>query len=362
MKVIPPLTITDAMLTYSPAWEAGPAAYNSGTTYALNNYVSVAGAAGLVTVYKSLQSGNIGHAPASSPTWWVSLGNVYQDYSGAATYTLGDFVQDASAHIVYESLQAGNIGHPLSAAIESGAVPTATDWWVKAGPTNRWAMFDLLRNTRTVIPASMLITLTPGVRVDSLALLGMVANSVNVSITSAAVVVYNHTFNLDTRDVFDWFGYFFNAFTTQESLALFDLPPYANAIISVTFTATSGNVECGACVIGSSVDIGEVEYNAESDVLNFSTVIRDFAGNTSVMVQRRNVPKTISQIVLDKSRVNAVRNLRDALAGLPAVWAGLDDSGDGYFEALLIIGFYKKFTINLAMPEHAVVSLELEEI
>jgi hypothetical protein len=42
-------------------------AYAAGTTYALDAYVTSAG-----IVYRSLQAGNIGHTPASSPTYWVA--------------------------------------------------------------------------------------------------------------------------------------------------------------------------------------------------------------------------------------------------------------------------------------------------
>ena len=42
-------------------------AYAAGTTYALDAYVTSAG-----VVYRSLQAGNVGHTPATSPTWWVA--------------------------------------------------------------------------------------------------------------------------------------------------------------------------------------------------------------------------------------------------------------------------------------------------
>jgi len=354
MNVIPPLTITDAMLTSSTAVETAPAAYNGATTYALNATVSVAGSAGLLTVYQSLQNSNTGHTPASSPTWWTSIGETYQVYSGVATYADGDRVIDATNHLVYESVVNSNTGNAL----------TDTTKWLKVGPTNKWAMFDLLRNTATVQPSQITVVITPGERVDSIALLGLVANSATITVTSGGTTVYTHTENLNTRDVANWYDYFFRAFSTKPSFALFDLPPYTNAVITVTITATSGNAECGACVIGSYEYIGDVQYDAESDVLNFSTVTRNFDGTTNIstMVQRLNVPKTIQQIWLDKNRTNRVRALRDALNATPAVWAGIDDSDDEYFEALLILGFYKRFSINLRYPQHAVISLELEEI
>ncbi|KRB73439.1 hypothetical protein [Noviherbaspirillum sp. Root189] len=352
MNVIPPLAITDARLTSSTAVETAPAAYASGTTYAAGTTASVAGSAGLITVYKSLQNGNVGHTPASSPTWWSSLGETYQVYSGAATYAEGDRVIDTTNHLVYESLAASNTGNAL----------TKEDKWQKIGPTNKFAMFDILRNTATVQPGSITAVVTPGVRADSIGFSGLVGNSAVVTVTSDGVDVYTHTEDLNTREVADWYDYFFRPFSTKKAFALFDLPPYTNAVITVQISATSGNAECGACVLGSCEYIGDVQYDAESDVLNFSTVTRNFDGSTSAMVQRRNVPKTVQAIWLEKSRVNRVRALRDALNGVPAYWAGLSDSGDGYFEALLILGFYKRFSINLKHTQRAVVSLELEEI
>ncbi|MES1979543.1 MAG: hypothetical protein V4451_15990 [Pseudomonadota bacterium] len=352
MNVIPPLTITDARMTSSTVPEVAPAAYNAGTAYALNDTVSVSGSAGLQTVYKSLQSANTGHTPASSPLWWVSIGETYQSYSGASTYALGDMVINATTHLVYESLAASNTGNAL----------TDTTKWLEVGPTNRWAMFDTLRNTATSVPSTLTIVLTPGERTDSIALLGLVADSVSISITSGGSPVYSYSASLVKRYVGDWYDYFFKTFARQPSFAKFDLPPYTDAVITVTLSVTTGNVSCGACVVGVAQYIGEVQYEAESDVLNFSSVTRDFAGGISSIVQRRNVPKTLQNILVEKSRVNAIRDLRDALAATPAVWAGLDDSTNDYFEAVLILGFYKRFSINLRDPVQASISLELEEI
>lgn len=54
---------------YSMGAEVAPpsTAYAAGTTYALDAYVTSGG-----IVYRSLQAGNLGNTPASSPTWWVA--------------------------------------------------------------------------------------------------------------------------------------------------------------------------------------------------------------------------------------------------------------------------------------------------
>lgn len=360
MNVIPPLTITDAILTSSTVPEAVAATYSGATTYAagaLAGLVSVYGSPQLV--YRSKADGNLNNplpvVPATTTAWWEYAGTVYPAYNSGSSCGLGGIVSSVGTdvHLLYESLVNPNTGNPLS----------DTTKWLASGPTNKWAMFDLLRNTATIAPLILTNVLTPATRVDSICLAGMVnVTTAVVTVVSSAVTVYTSTTDLTNREVLDWYDYYFLTFSTQPTLALFDLPPYTNAIITVTLSVATGNVECGACVLGSYVYIGDVQYEAESDVLNFSTVTRDFAGGTALMVQRRNVPKTIQQIMVAKNRVNKIRLLRDALAGTPAVWSALTDSTHDYFDAFLIIGFYKKFSINARHPEHATISLELEEI
>lgn len=302
MRVIPPLEITPAMLTSSSCAEphASETAYNAGTAYALGDTVVVAADH---ATYVSLQAANTGHTPSTSPTWWEEV-----------------------------------------------------------GPTMRWKMFDILRNTQTEDASPLTVVITPGVRLNSIALLGLVATSVTVSMTAGGPTVYTHTEDLDTREVVDWYTYFFEEFSTRPSMALFDLPPYSNGIVTVALTNSGGDVKCGSLVLGSFEYIGAIEWDPESDALNFSTIDRDTFGNAT-LVQRRSIPKTQQNLKVDKTRVNRVRNLREALNAKPAVWSGLDDlDTDGYFEVLLILGIYRKFTISPANAREAAISLELEEI
>lgn len=350
MNVIPPLAITDAMLTSSTAIETAPAAYVPGTTYVAGATVSVAGLLGALDCYTSLQGPNINHAPASSPTWWAYSGTTYALYSSSTTYALDYQVIDTTGHNVYHSLIAGNTA-PLT---------DATKWFL-VGKTNQWAQFDVLRNTATVGASPMVTVLAPGVRIDAIALLGLVATSVTITMTVGGSTVYTYTQNLNTREVLNAYDYCFKPFSTQPALALFGLPPYSTATTTITLTNSSGLVKCGGCFIGSAVYIGAIQYDAESDALNFSTVERDLQGGAT-MTPERNVPKVIGQIFLSKALVNTAYDLRDQLNGTTAVWVGIDDGTDGYFKSLLIQGFYRRFTINLKHPVDAIISLELEEI
>lgn len=351
MKVIPPLVITNAMLTSSTAIETAPAAYAAGTTYPAGATVSVAGLLGALDCYTSLQAANVGNTPASSPTWWAYSCTTYAPYASGTTYALDYRVIDPVAHNVYQSLIAGNVGNALT---------DETKWFLD-GKTNRWAMFDVLRSTATVCASPMVTVLTPGVRVNAIMLAGLVATSVTITMVVGGTTVYTYTQNLNTRIVRNSYDYCFNPFSTRPAIALFNLPPYTSATTTITLTNTGGPVKCGDCLIGSAVYIGDIQYEAESDALNFSTVDRDKQGNAT-MTPERNVPKVIGQIFLDKALVDQAYDLRDALNGSTAAWVGIDDGTDGYFKSLLIKGFYRRFTINVKYPQHAIISLDLEEV
>jgi hypothetical protein len=352
MRVIPPMTITDALLTSSSITETAPAIWSNATTYAFGDEVSISGTLGLRSVYRSLANANLNNNPTVSPIWWQYRGDVYQTYSTATTYALGERAQDNINHKIYESLVASNLNNPL----------TDTTRWLLISYTNKWAMFDTIRNTQTITPITQTIVITASVRFDSIALMGMDATKITINVKVAGIDTYNKTITTDQRNTSGWYAYFFNAFYRSPSAAVFDVPPQIGSVLTITIENSQGNVKTGAIILGMNQYIGRVQYGAESDVLNFSSVTRDFAGGTAELIQRRNVPKTIQNIMSPKSLTNNLINIRDDLNAIPAVWSGLDENTNPFFNSLLILGVYKRFTINLAYPEDIMVGLELEEI
>lgn len=302
MKVIPPITITSALLTSSTAAEPGP-----------------------------------------GETAW----------NAATNYTVGQRAVRTTTHRVYEAVVAG---------VDSGLPENTPARWLDVGPTNRYAMFDLARNSATAAVGTLTVVIAPGKRCNAIALLGLVADHVDISMTVGASTVYSYSEDLSTRTTTGWYEYFYGEFGSRPSVVRFDLPPYASAVITVTMTISTGNVQCGALCLGTAVDLGCVEINPRSDALNFSRIERDGFGNAT-LVPRRTVPKTTQTLLVEKGRVNKLVDVRTALNAVPAVWSGLDDAtGDGYFDALLILGIYKQFSIDMSYDAHAVATLELEEI
>jgi hypothetical protein len=129
MKVIQPLTITEDNLISSNLYDVAPALYDAGTTYALGDYVGVAGELGEILIYKSLQASNTGNTPASSPTWWEYSSKTYETYNLFAKYVgVGYRVIDPTSSSIYESLIPYNEYQPLDI--------TATPVWAKGDKTS----------------------------------------------------------------------------------------------------------------------------------------------------------------------------------------------------------------------------------
>lgn len=351
MRVIKGVAINDTTLLASSVPETPPAAYAGGTTYALDATCSTGIVGGVITVWRSLQAGNIGHDPASSPTWWQAIGDTYAVYAAGTNYALDDIVIDPVAHKAYTSQAAGNLGNALS----------DTTKWLDSGQTNRYAMFDAYRNTRTVSPVPIVVTLKPGQRCNSLALSGVLADTAVITVVSRGETVYPLTKTLRTRETFGWYDYFFGSFTRKVTMVTWDMPPYTDAEITITLSAATGNVECGLCAIDTFVHVGKVEYNPRVSGLNYSEVERD-QWNNAKMTPARNIPAVELRVDIERIRVNRLRELMDEINSVPVVIAGLDDDTHGYFDALFIVGFVRRYEFDLAHPNDAYLNLSLEEI
>lgn len=384
MRALIPLEITDARLTSSTVAEpgVGETTWTSGATFAAQDRAILGSPTSTVTMTIAspcVVSWASNGLPNGTPVVFTTTGalptgltastiyyvvnraagtfQVAATPGGAAIVTTGSqsgtHTATAFVHRVYESLVAANTGnHP---AIDDGTK------WIDVGPTSRWAMFDLDRNTATTGPSPLTVVITPGVRVDAIALVGLVADSVTITVTSGGPTVYTATIDLNRREVLDWYDYFFATFATAPSLARFDIPPYTNAIFTITATRSSGSASIGGVVLGTSVYMGEAEATAQSGALNFSTIARDDYGN-SVLTRRRSVPKINARLYSDKSLVNRLRDLRAATNAVPTLWSLLEDDDEDYFEAGLILGIYKAFEIGLDHPETVITNLELEEV
>lgn len=349
MKVIKPSAITEAMLISSSIVETAPAAYAGGTTYALDATASVAGAAGLLTVYKSLQGSNTGHTPSSSPTWWVNIGETYQLYSSFITYALGERVLDVATHIIYESVVAGNVGNALSDLLK----------WLPYSPSNKWAMFDGQVSNIAIAPSSITMTLATGV-IDAVALIDTYADIAYLTVRDGlgGTIVHEDSRGLVGDIVTDWYGYFFGDPFNRVAQAVFqNIPPFPSSHITITLIANGQNVSLGELVFGRANIIGTTQYSPSVGIIDYSRKDTDAFGKTT-FVKRAFKKRLSARVVVDNLQLNRVQRLLYDLRATPCVWIGTD--APGYDEALLLYAFYKDFSMEIAYPTTSLCSLELE--
>lgn len=344
--------IAESVLTSSTVPETPPAAYNAGTTYASGAQVSTGTAGGVISVYTSLQAGNIGHTPASSPTWWKFSGYTWAAYAGGTTYAAGDHVLDATAHLVYESLVGSNTGNPLTDATK----------WAEHSTTNRWAMFDMLRASGTVEAVSPLtIVLAPG-RITSLGLTGIDADTLTVTLVDGATTVYSETINLDGSIIASWEDYFFGAFRTQSIQTLLEIPTYTAGVLTITLTKTTGSISLGKCVVGTAIPLGVTEKSPDVRRTNFSSLVRDTAGQLTDITRRKIVRRVTQRVAVELANVRTVDALFDDVLYSPALWIGLDDFDNDYAYLLAFLGCLMDSRIDPAEVQVAWTTLEIEGI
>lgn len=268
------------------------------------------------------------------------------------SYTIGTVRIRTTTHRKYTALT----NHTSSTPPENDPVN-----WVDSGPTNRHAMFDTERNTATMVTGtSLTVTITPGVRISSLCLFGLNAESVRLQASLSGTPVYDRTFNLIQRTTTDWSDYFFGPFAFRESVVIMDLPFTQGLVITVTITrGTSGSISCETLAVGIPVDIGDAQYGATSDILDFSRIERDAFGNAT-LVKRKNVPVLSCQVFAAKAKVPAIRKLREQYQATPLVFLALSESSDDYFDALSMVGIFKRMPIAVEYPNHVLLNLEAE--
>ena len=300
LKVIPPLTITDSILTSSNVPETDYTAWSSGTTYNIGDRVRVVG---------------------------------------------------SNIHKVFESLRASNLNHdPLT----DTSVPP---YWIEVSATNRWKMFDTSNSTQTTNANTIVVNLTPGRVINSVALLNVVGTSVRVKVTDPIDgVVYDNTVSLNNNgNINNWYNYFFDPIARKKNVILTDLPSYGTASIEITITNTGSDAKCGVCILGAIQYIGEgIEVGASVGIQDYSRKEKNDFGDY-VLVQRSYSKRARFSMAVLNEQIDALQELLVDLRTTPCVWIG-----DDRYESTMIYGFYKDFDIVIAYHLVSDCKLEIE--
>ena len=286
--------------------------------------------------------------------------NDYPAWVGGTTYTaLTSYVirTTATTHKVYQCL----VTHTAAATPEDNTTGV-TPKWLEIGPTNRWGLFDKKVSTSTTKASSMTYLLKPG-RVNSLAFLGVDADSVEVSLISNNETVYVASIDLNSGNtVGDWYQYFYEpiyqvdavAITNLLDATLMSIPAYGDGVLCIRFLASTGDVTCGVLAVGLYAELGLTKYSPKIGIVDYSRVTVDEFGVTTV-IPRDFAKKMSCDVELDPVDVDNVARLMAQYRGAFVVWVGADN----LYTSLIVYGPLQSWDISIDDYAKATLSVQI---
>ncbi len=276
--------------------------------------------------------------------------NAESNWSSGTTYALGAIVSYNGLR--WESLQATNLNHTPD---------TSPTWWLELGATNQYAMFDQVVDTSTTATTSLTVVYAPGAVFNSLALINVDAAVINITIRDglSGPIVYENSAGLSGSNVTNWYDYFFLDPLLKRTQVVFSgLPAYINAHITIELTNSTGvQVSVAQVIAGDLASLGQTQYGASAGIVDYSIKETDEFGTTS-FVKRAYSKRLNCQFFLENTQLNRVHSYLSSIRATPAVWVASDNPQ--FEEALIVYGFFREFSLDIAYPNNSLYSLEIE--
>lgn len=239
----------------------------------------------------------------------------YAAWNILTTYSLGDRVIVTAQHKIYESAAAGNLGNAPASS------PTL---WIEVSPTNRWKLFDTSNSTQTAKASSMTYTLRPAQGVNALAALNVTgALSVRVRVTHPTLgSLYDVTTNLaSTPSEPGWWQWFFGLRTAPPLMVATDLPGILGCDVIVDFTGTA-DLAVGVLIVGEQRAIGMgVEQGASVSLRDFSTYTENRFGDM-VLSQGAYAKDLRMRVPVPEAQIDDVFEYLTTLRATPCLFIG----------------------------------------
>ncbi len=249
-------------------------------------------------------------------------------WSASTNYSIGTEVIRATTHRVYTSLAAG---------IDSGLPENTPTRWKDTRPTNKWAAFDLYRNTTIRKNGTLTMTLKPGI-ITGMAFYGLVGDSIRVVCKNAtsSTTYYDVTTSLSlylSGDL-EW-EFWFGVPRQQDSLWVKDLYPQdAQIEITLTPSTVTGWAEIGTFPVGNFKNIGMPEKGFKASPVDYSRITVD-SNTGEVSISKGLSAKNISGecVMLSAEEGQAVCDVVYQMLGVPAAWVITSAAGYDYLSA-----------------------------
>lgn len=271
---------------------------------------------------------------------------------GTTYVSIGEkvMVTTSGVHEIFVNLTTSNLGNQ-----PEDDDPVTPVNWARESATNRWAMFSDQISDQTEQVTSFEVELTPGSLVNAISFFGIDATTIQVVMDDPVEgEVYNRIVNLvDDSGVNNWYEFYFEPISLQNTLSLVDLPPFLNAVITVTVTKAGGTAKLGLLTMGAQKRLGDTDYGTSIGIIDYSTKERDTFGEPVIV--KRNFSKRANYLVtVDTVNIDSVQRILSDFRTTPLTFIGSVD-----FPSTILYGFYKDFS-EVSRHTKSVLNIEVE--
>lgn len=267
------------------------------------------------------------------------------NYDVNATYAKAAVVHDPATHNLFESILATNKGRALT---DVGA-------WTPRGATNRWAMLDQYNNTQTSAADEILIVVSPEAISQGLYIGNTYADEVRVSVVDQVEgVVYRETsVLLESNSESSFFNWFFKRIKRRDYFVTLKMPPYANALVTVSLRKIGGTARCGMCAIGPTDEFGPTLMGLSTEGKDYSSTTFNFDGTSNTVV-RPYAKKMTCDVLVDNRQIDYLQARLFELRQKPIVWVG------GPYGITAVFGRYASFKNVIQYVTYSSMNLTIE--
>jgi hypothetical protein len=268
-------------------------------------------------------------------------------YSGASTYAQNAIVYDPTTYLTYQSLIANNTGKALT---------DTASWTPLLKTVNRWLMFDQYNNTQTTNAEEIIVVLSPQALAQGIFLGNVDASEVRIScLDPTEGLVYQEAQNLVVSNSgSSFYNWCFKRIKRKSYVISVQLPPYANALVTIAIKKPGGTPKCGVCAIGPLVDVGLAQYGLSREIKDYSTVNFNFDGTSNVI--KRNFAKVMDvDVIIDNDQIDTVLEVLEGYRQKPLVWIGT-----ALYGATCLYGPYVSFKAVVAYPTQSTMNLQIQ--